>query len=292
MPKVSVIIPTHNRPELLKKAIESVLAQTYSDFEVVVVDDGLQKRSNGIVEQFHDRRIRYLQHDAERGGSAARNSGIRAATGDFIAFLDDDDEWLPEKLDIQMARFAPTDPDVGFCFSAVTNIYHDHEEHTVVLDGIRDHFSRALGNPKGYLTVTLIVKRKVFDTVGLFDEALPSHQETDLIIRAAKYFKGLGINQSLVRVNMQSGYDRTGGSIERRIAGREMIIRKNLHDLRRHREKLAWHYFQLGLWYRSLKDYRTARKYFWMAFKAKPSVRLIAHTVSMLFSGVGYRILS
>src|SRR3989338_8677774 len=102
MVKVSVIIPTHNRPELLKRAVKSVLNQTYKDLEVIVVDDGLEKRADETVNSFNDSRLKYIQHPEEKGGSAARNTGIKNSSGEFIAFLDDDDEWLPEKLEIQI----------------------------------------------------------------------------------------------------------------------------------------------------------------------------------------------
>src|SRR3989344_9216027 len=102
MPKISVIIPTHNRPELLKKAVGSVLSQTYKDLEVIVVDDCMEKRADSVIKEFNDSRIKHIQHQEEKGGSAARNTGIRASSGEFIAFLDDDDEGVPGKIEIQM----------------------------------------------------------------------------------------------------------------------------------------------------------------------------------------------
>lgn len=290
MPKVTVIIPTRNRLESLKKSIESIRGQTYTDWELIVIDDGSELPVCPMATSLGDDRIKCIRHNIAQGGGAARNTGIRAAAGDFIAFLDDDDEWVLEKLDIQMERFTDTPADVGFCFSAVTNIYDDHEETSYVLDGVHNHFTRALGNPKGYLTVTLVIKREIFEKIGLFDEALPSHQEADLIIRVSKHFKGLGINQPLVRVNMHSSYDRIGGKIERRIAGREMIIRKHLDDFQRHPDELASHYFQLGLWYRALGKYHVARQYFWRAILTKFSLLSSAHMISLLGNGVIYRL--
>src|SRR5688572_26839751 len=100
MPKVSVVIPTHNRPLMLRRAIDSVLAQTYQDFEIIVVDDGLRERSDNVVKLFEDDRIRYISHEQEHGAPAARNTGIKNSNGELIAFLDDDDEWLPQKLEL------------------------------------------------------------------------------------------------------------------------------------------------------------------------------------------------
>lgn len=288
MPMVSVVLPTHNRPELLRCAIISVRAQTYTDWELIVVDDGSIPSAQNIVEGFHDPRIRFIRHELPRGGGAARNAGIKAVHGEYVAFLDDDDEWAPEKLMVQMGRFTATGPEVGFCFSAVTNVYDDHRERTIVLDGIRDHFIRALGNPKGYLTVTLVVKRSAFDDAGVFDESFPSHQEAELVIRLAKRFKGLGVNQPLVLVNMRGGYERVGTALQRRIAGRNMLVEKHIAELREHPAVLAAHYFQLGLWHRDLAEYRDARHCFWRAFTTHPSLRLLMHAVSMIGGGRPY----
>ena len=92
MPNVSVIIPTHNRPELFSRAIRSVLAQMYQDFEIIVVDDGMKERAESVVSALGDSRIRYIKNETSLGGGGARNRGIKEAHAEFIAFLDDDDE--------------------------------------------------------------------------------------------------------------------------------------------------------------------------------------------------------
>src|SRR5581483_7703419 len=105
MPKVSVVVSTHNRAELLHAAIASVLSQSFQDFEILVVDDHSQDHTAQVVQRFRDGRIKYLRHETRRGGAAARNTGIQNSSGEYIAFLDDDDEWLPEKLETQVALF-------------------------------------------------------------------------------------------------------------------------------------------------------------------------------------------
>ena len=102
---VSVVIPTHNRAVQVARAIASVQCQTYPNLEIVVVDDCSTDNTRTVVEGYGDQRIRYVRHDQRRGASAARNTGIRLATGEFIAFLDDDDEWKPEKTMRQLALF-------------------------------------------------------------------------------------------------------------------------------------------------------------------------------------------
>jgi glycosyltransferase involved in cell wall biosynthesis len=290
MPKVSVIIPTHNRPELLRKTLTSVLAQTYQDFEVIVVDDGLLERSDKVIASFDDLRIKYIQHETERGGSAARNTGIRAASGVFIAFLDDDDEWLPKKLQIQMDVFENTPPDVGFCFSAVTNIKDGRKEDTTVPNGIGNYFARALARFSGVLTVTLIVKKYVFDDVGLFDEKFPSAQEAELVIRITKKYKGLGINKPLVMVDMSGTHIQIGSDIKRVISGREMLLEKHKEDFKKSKKTLAKQYFGLGLLYRDNSQFEKAQELFKKARACDHRPLYFLHGLVLIGGGKLYRL--
>lgn len=291
MPKVSVIIPTHNRPELLKKAVISVLNQTYKDVEVIVVDDGLGKRADKTIGEFNDSGIKYIQHQEEKGGSAARNTGIRAASGEFIAFLDDDDEWLPGKLAVQMAEFTNTPHDVGFCFSAVTNVYSREQKNTKVPPGVGDYFDLALRRGKTFLNVTLIIKKHVFDDIGLFDETLPSHQEADLIIRIAKKYKGIGINLPLVRVNMLADHDSVGKSLKKGIIGKEIILSKHFEDFKNKPDILARKHFELGLLYRNSSQFYKAREYFKKAWQISFRMKYFLHYLSLTFGGLAYNLL-
>ena len=290
MIKVSVVIPTHNRPELLKKAVNSVLGQTYKDLEVIVVDDGLETRADEVVNKFGDSRLKYIQHLEEKGGSAARNTGIKNASGEFIAFLDDDDEWLPDKLVIQMAQFELTSHDVGFCFSAVENIYSDRKYVTTVPSGIGDYHGLALSYFKSLLTVTLIIKKYVFEEVGLFDEQLPSHQEADLMVRVTKIFKGFGVNQPLVKVAM-GGHQQVGGSLKRKILGREMLLAKHMEELKKDKKLLAAHNFGIGLMYRDSAQFVKARDMFEQALKNNFSTLYFMHRLSMIFGGRIYKLI-
>lgn len=290
MPKVSVIIPTHNRPELVGRAISSVLGQSYHDFELIIVDVGLKKRADHVIMGFSDERITYIKTESEKNGSEARNIGIRNAKGTYIAFLDDDDQWIPEKLAIQMNRFEYTNDGVGFCFSAVKNIYSDSESITEVPGGISDYFERAIANFNGFLTVTLIIKRGVFGNIGLFDERLPSHQEIDLIIRISKRYKGLGINRPLVYVNMSDNHDSVGGNTDCRILGRIMLIKKYRDIFEKRPEILARNYFELGLMFRSKRDIGHAGYYFAMACVTGYSTRYLLHFINIVFMGLPFRI--
>ncbi len=291
MLKISVVIPTYNRPELLKKAVDSVLAQTFSDFEVIVVDDGLEQRAERIISGVNDPRVTYIQHEKSRGGGAARNTGIKNASGDFVAFLDDDDEWIREKLEIQMRQFENTPNDVGFCFSAVKNIKDNYEYITHVPEGIHNYHEVALESFKKFLTVTLIIKKAVFGDAGYFDEKFPSHQEAELMIRVTKKYKGLGINEPLTLVNMKSGQESVGKSFEKRIVGREMILSKHMDKFKKRPKFLAGHYFTLGLLYRDNGRFKEAGKKFMLALKTHWQARYFFHYVSMFAGALPYKLI-
>ncbi len=190
MPKVSVVIPTYNRVDLLRPAIVSVLNQTFQDFEIIIVDDGCTDSTSDLVSAFNDARIKYIRHEINKGGSAARNTGILNSKCEFIAFLDDDDEWLPEKLDMQIKVIEESLPRVGGVYTSY--IVVDRTDGTII--------ARKIPTKKGDLSTNLLVnncigatssvllRMRCFEEVGLFDEVLPSFQDYDMWIRISKKF--------------------------------------------------------------------------------------------------------
>ncbi|MGC8603005.1 MAG: glycosyltransferase family 2 protein, partial [Desulfomonilaceae bacterium] len=115
MSLVSVIIPTYNRAHLIERAVNSVLEQTYDKLEIIVVDDGSTDNTGNVLSQLQDgdSRVRYIRHETNKGSQSARNTGIRNARGDYVAFLDSDDEWLPYKLEKQIPLFQNTERNIG-----------------------------------------------------------------------------------------------------------------------------------------------------------------------------------
>ncbi|MGB9587486.1 MAG: glycosyltransferase family 2 protein, partial [Armatimonadota bacterium] len=128
MPTVSVVIPTYNRALLVERAIRSVLGQTYTDFEVIVVDDGSTDDTKRILADLahEDPRVRWFHHSENRGAQAARNTGCRAAEGEYIAFLDSDNEWLSNKLHLQMELLKEHGEYIGVVYCGFRVIYPDH----------------------------------------------------------------------------------------------------------------------------------------------------------------------
>ncbi len=180
-PLVSVIIPTYNRGWILKEAIDSVLAQNFTDFELLVVNDGSTDNTQDILNS-HKKDIIVLQQN-NKGVSAARNMGIASSSGRFIAFLDSDDLWLPKKLSIQV-DFFNANPDALICQTEeiwVRNgIRVNHGKRHKKLSGniFKPSLSLCLVSPSA-----VMIKRSLFETTGMFDETLPACEDYDLWLR-------------------------------------------------------------------------------------------------------------
>ena len=184
MPTVSVIIPAYNQGHYLGKAIRSVLTQTFADFEIIVVDDGSTDNTRQVARSFSDSRMRYI-HQQNAGLSAARNTGIRHATGAFLTYLDSDDLFLPEKLAILLAKFN-AEPELGFVAGQAVLIDENDRRIGEIFDKRlpEDSAQLLLGNPLHVGSV--MVRREWQERVGFFDETLRSYEDWDMWLRLAK----------------------------------------------------------------------------------------------------------
>jgi len=184
-PLVSVVIPTYNRAKFVTKAIESVLAQTYKDYEIIVVDDGSTDNTKEVLEPYMDK-IRYIYRE-NAGVSAARNTGIRAAFGQWIAFLDSDDVWQPEKLTFQMRCVERTDAKVCFTHYSVQRqqvqprVSQGHSKHQVEEQVFDEPFDLILRDSFCPCIPTMLIEKKLLEYMGCFDERLKVAEDTRLI---------------------------------------------------------------------------------------------------------------
>jgi glycosyltransferase involved in cell wall biosynthesis len=251
---------------------------------MIVVDDAPSGSAEAIVNAFHDARIRYVKNNGTHGGAGARNYGIREAHCEFVAFLDDDDEWLSEKLTQQIVAMDSASADVGFCATAAMNIFDNEERTTAIENGVVDFSEIALRRFNGFLTSTLLVRRRVFDDVGMFDTSFPSHQEAELIIRITRRYKGIGINIPLVRMNMLQ-HEHIGGDWSKRILGGEMILSKHAELYASRPRILAQRLYWLGLWYRDEGRQREARDVFGRAWRLHHRWRYLVYWTTALLRG-------
>ena len=186
MPLVSVIIPTYNRLDYIHEAIDSVLAQTYKNYEIIVVNDGSSVDIRKALEPYKDK-IVYLSHQENRGLSAARNTGIKNSNGKYLAFLDDDDLFENQKLEIQVPVLE-NNPAIGFVYSDYYIFNSKSTDMKLRLAAGRDDtqkFAQIFFLNYNVAVPTILIRRTCFEDVGFFDEDLSQHEDGDMLLRVA-----------------------------------------------------------------------------------------------------------
>lgn len=219
--KVSAIITTHNRLPLLKKAVISVQNQTYPNIELIVVDDGSTDGTKKYCNSIKNAKYIYIPKTKHKNGSYARNLGLSAATGQYIAFLDDDDAWLPDKISQQVQAIRKS-PNLGLVYTATITEYnhgaYSRKEH-VPTDLSGDCSKKCLTNIIASTSTILFSKQALLE-VGGFDENLNYWQDTELLIRICQKYHIASIDAPLTiyrvipndqnrRSNNTNGYQET-----------------------------------------------------------------------------------
>lgn len=203
-PLVSVIIPTYNCPHFLREAVDSALNQTYSNREVIIVDDGSTDNTPEVVREYGDR-VRYIRQN-NSGTAAARNTGIRNAKGELIAFLDHDDVWLPRKLELQVPYLA--DESIGLVYTAVSCFdANTGEELFKWFNGLSIDVHDILSHRiRMFFLQSAVMRRNIFDRVGMLDETLKGTDDWDIFIRIAASYRLVGIPDILLRTRSHPGH--------------------------------------------------------------------------------------
>ena len=246
---VSIIIPTYNRAHKIQKAIDSILTQTYQNFEIIIVDDGSEDNTKDIIDDLSkkDSRIHYFRHLHRKGANTARNRGILEAKGKYIAFQDSDDQWLPQKLSIQMCAIQNTG--VRAVFSGFWRI--KEKKRTYIPKKIRNikpgihsfHKKILAGNFIGL--PTLLVEKDLLHQAGGFDNKLPQLQDWEMLLRLSVLTKFMYINQPLVKAYL--GSDNITGKKWLYRNALEFIIEKHREDFESHPIALSIQFFNLAV---------------------------------------------
>lgn len=203
MRKVSVIIPTYNRGDYICEALDSVFAQTFQDFEVIVVDDGSTDGTRQKIKRYMPR-IKYIYQE-NAGVSAARNKGIAVSKGRYLAFLDSDDLWVRDKLKLQV-EFMDSNPGFGMVCCDICMLKRDQIVYPSAFQKKRFMASGYIfGNliRENFIsTPTVMVRREVFNNIGMFDELLPVAEDYDMWLRIAREYLIGVMDTCLVRCRM------------------------------------------------------------------------------------------
>ena len=229
-PKVSVIIPTYNRAQLLSRAVNSVLSQTFTDYEILIVDDHSSDNTQDMIADFSDLRIRSIRHRTNLRQSAAINTGIANARGDYVAFLDDDDVWLPNKLRGQIEILDSSEEDVGLVYGWLEIVNHSTGcpigEYRLRMEGNIFEELVALNSP-GQPSV-LMARTSIAKEVGGFGECLTRFNDTDFILRISQRYKVALIPEVVARAYVSHGHEQMGHDTPQNMSAAVEYMRSHL----------------------------------------------------------------
>jgi|TARA_R100000501_G_scaffold17919_1_gene34847 glycosyltransferase involved in cell wall biosynthesis len=286
LPRVSVIIPTYARPDELRRAMRSVLGQSMADFELLVVDDEPSAAIEALVTSFDDARIRYIPQPENMGVAAARNRGLREARAALVCFLDDDDEWLQDKLSLQLAMMDEQSCDVGMLYTGSLTY---KSEDTILRDEACQqgdlYDGLLLKNILHAASSSGMVRRSVSADVGFFDTDLLAIEDHDYWTRIARKYKIACVSEPLIiHHDEQDGGtgERRSRHAERNRKARDQYFTKHKDALKRH--SLAHEYLLESVdrtMRPSVRNPSAGRRLAFNAFRQKPFDR---RTVSVLAS--------
>jgi glycosyltransferase involved in cell wall biosynthesis len=246
MPQVSVILPTRNRAHALRRAIDSVLGQSYGDLELIVVDDASTDDTPAVVQSIDDGRLRYVCLEQSRGGGGARNVGIEHARGGWIAFQDSDDVWLAGKLEKQCRALAAASERAGVCVCSLR--YTQFGKTYTVVHGEGEIESgealRRIAHGAGYGTPTLLVKKEAFKRSGGFDLRLPRLQDYELTLRLARDWNFVLLPDPLLEADVRP--DSVSSSADNYIRAIDAILERHPDVFRRYRRARSQLAFRAG----------------------------------------------
>jgi glycosyltransferase involved in cell wall biosynthesis len=249
-PVVSVVIPAFNRAGTIGAAVDSVLAQTFQDLELILVDDASTDDTADVLAGLGDSRIRVIRHESNKGAGAARNTGIEAARGEWVAFQDSDDLWMPTKLERQMARLSS--PGASYIAAYCGMLVEDMDNPCAQPRYIPDtKVTTREGNILNELltrsfisTQTLVARRDLLMSIGGFDEELPALEDWECVLRLAQHDSFALVDEPLVRQRFSP--NSITRSADRRLKARIQILEKHRELLARDPLVLASHHYSIA----------------------------------------------
>lgn len=250
-PVVSVVMQTRRRAQLLRRAVASILAQTFHDFELIVVDDASTDAASEALQSFADPRLRLILRDNCSGAGAARNAGIAVSRGEFVAFQDEEDVWLAHKLETQLAALKAAPADAGLCLAAYLRWqqrdlgarYIGGPKFKPVLD-----FSQGLTGDVDYslvATTAWLARRRLLERAGGFDERMKMQEGLDLAIRLSELGKVSHVDEPLhIQDHVLGSGPMPSNSLS--AATLVLMLEKHGHRWNHDRALMARHYYFLG----------------------------------------------
>ncbi len=275
-PLVSIVLPTHNRAGVVGRSIRTVLDQSFKDIELIVVDDASTDETAEVVRDIDDPRLTYIQHPYQQGANVARNTGILATRGKYVAFQDSDDEWFPDKLSAQLNAMKSMGNRASIAFCKFWRIIGKKSEiiprsNRLSGDGLFDvHAELLKGN--FITTQTLLIERNLLMAVGKFDESLRRLQDWDLVLRLSAKSPFLFVDQPLVRAFI--GEDSISSQKRLYCEAVEAIIKKHHQAFSADPVSLPIQYLNLAIHSLTDQDFHSSVDYFLKALEEMMSRRV------------------
>jgi glycosyltransferase involved in cell wall biosynthesis len=281
MPKVSVVIPTYNRAHFLPETIQSVLAQSFQDFEIIVVDDGSVDSTKEVVDSFQDRRISYIYQE-NQGGSAARNTGIKASSGEYIVPLDSDDILLKDAIE-KGVQTLDSHPEAAFSYGHAHLIDERGQVFSILKQRQKlSYVGKSVDKIEEFLILgdyvpgcTIMIRRKCLFDVGLFDPTFPGSQDYELVVRLTRKYPIAYIAEPLAKYRIHPGRLSANRELDEREKTDSRILEgifsdAELSPLLSSQRSRAYFYLYLRMAERAyveFKQMKTARQYLIKALK-------------------------
>ncbi len=280
---VSVIIPTYNRKNLLDISINSVLNQTYQNFEIIIVDDNSNDGTDDYIKKINHDKIQYIKNKESMYAPTSRNIGILHSKGDLISFLDDDDEWYPDKLEKQVKLFQ--DSAVGLVYGGIDLFFEDYSLSYPTSPELKgDIYKNML--IKNYIgaTPSVIVRRDVLNNVcskenEYFDPSFPARQDYDLWVRITEKYKVDFIQEPVLKQYYRNSINRISSNVDNHIKAHYLLDQKykfpidSILSSSDKKERLISQYLFLGAQSIKINERKLATKYYLEAFKIKRDIK-------------------
>jgi glycosyltransferase involved in cell wall biosynthesis len=284
-PLVTIVIPTYNRGNYIARAIQCIQNQSVQDFEIVVVDDGSKDNTEDIVAKkaSTDQRIRYLCHPVNQGAMAARNTGSRAAQGEWVAFLDSDDEWLTNSLEIRLLDAEKRKVKVVHSECYIEYVSTKQRSLFGVPPSSGMVYKEFLQRP-GPVFPALLIHLSALQAINYLDESIVSYQEWDTSIRLAKHYE-FGFVGEPTFIYYRHPDAAISYDIVRNARGYEQVVRKHAAEISRvlGRKALAGHYVVAASIYSNGQSRSNARNCMVLALKADPSKEHLLGFIRSIF---------
>jgi len=268
---ISVIVPTYNRAHTIVHSIRSVMSQSYKNLEIIVVDDCSIDNTEQIIKNLNDQRIIYLKNQKNMGASSARNVGLEHSKGSLIAFQDSDDEWLPNKLEIQSKALKESHSSVGVSYSSFLRIEGDKKFY-IPSNRVRTkdgNIFECLLNENFIITPVLLVKSECFTKIGAFDNRISGMEDWDLCIRLSKHYKFCFTDKTLVIHNNRE--DSLSFAKINQVESMKIIVQKYENEYEcTHKKLIAKQCSVLGSLLYQIGQSKEGRKYLIKAIKMHP----------------------